>query len=509
MFFRHCIAWVSVMVLVGCPGPAKVGDDAGMLVVDAGPIDDGQLVKGDLVNRFILPDGGVELAPIDLSASTVFAYFEADGGALTVQTAMGSAGGTFAIAVPKQRYILELGNIYISSELRTLHLGENLLGRNGVFVVNPGEGLSVTATNVAPWTSSDELQAVSWGAGLDYFSSAQSNKILKDTLPDAGDTSFAGLTINMDGSRVVEASKGDDFYLTQLSSQPLDGGTWKTVTRAASPKFDLALSTLTSVNFAFDTVPQQPLRLRIDTQSFELRAHEVNPTGVAFETRYLLDAHIGHFGPNTITSGAPDLGIFSVTADAGTIDFELSYGNPYPASYTPFVSVGTAFEALYRAPFADGGISQPRSEVSTISRVVTLSEAQSGPLAMTMSPVRDVRIDGQPIGSNFQTVARAPVISWSAPEVGTVSRVDIQAVQLVPATPTTRRLSGPTMRVIGNVNQVRLPENFLIPGATHYLRITSITQPPEWDQTAPLRDVGPPASTATLMTPAFQVAPLP
>jgi hypothetical protein len=508
MFYRYWILLACGMALFGCPAK-QTATDAGP--ADSGPLDDGTQVRGDLVTRYVLPDGGVILATPDLSTETVFVFVDAADGGLEQRSALGNADGTFSIVVPAQRYTIQLGEIYLNTTTRTVHFGQNAAGRPDVYQAAINEGLSLTMSNVDAWKADDELQLASWGAGLDYFSSIQSSTILPANRPDAGDTSFAALAVNMEGSRVVDSfDAGDDFFITQLGAQPLDGGSWKTVTRVATPPVTLAIGKLTPLELAFSAVPQQPLSLRLDLGSFEASAGEVNPQAKAFESRALVDAHLGAFGLNTLTDGAPDLGILVLPADAGTVAFTLTYGNPYPSTWTPFVTVVTGFEALYRAPIADAGVlASARSEVASLARVMSLSEAQAGPISSLLGPVREVRVDGLSIGADAPTVSRAPLVSWSPPAVGTLTRVDIQAIQLTGAATGTRRAVGPILRVIGAATSVRLPEYFLEPGKTHYLRVTSVTQPSSWDPTTPLKDVGPPASSATMMTPAFLVAPLP
>jgi hypothetical protein len=122
--------------------------------------------------------------------------------------------------------------------------------------------------------------------------------------------------------------------------------------------------------------------------------------------------------------------------------------------------------------------------------------------------VQDVRLDGVGIGPGFPTVEWTPELSWRLPARGNVSRVDIDSVELQGGT-TTRRVQGPSLKVVGDVQRLRLPPGFLTPGANTYLRVTAVMQPVTWDVEAPLRDVGPPAASATAMTRAFTVRPLP
>lgn len=464
-------------------------------------------VVGDVLARHILADGGVLLLPADLSAAWVTLYLDDHDGGFAISTTHGTAEGTFAVdPVPQERFIVAVADALVSTTTRELHLGQNYPGRPGVFGANRGEGLRLSATNLAPWTGDDELQLTSWNAGLDAFSTTQSPRLVRENGPDAGDTSLSSMWLDLEGYPVIEASKGDDLRLLQLSAHAAEGGlTWKSVTRTAALELDLALNELTVVSVALEDVPQRPITARFDATSFEDARAEVHPDAAPLEARWLLDAHLGPFGPNTISTGAPDLAIVAAGPDAGVVSLALTWGNPFPPSFSPFVSVAVRFEAPYRAPQPDGGLSPPRSETAVISRLVPL-EAASELLEAPLTPLRHVRIDGVAIDEGFPMVPGSPVVSWEPPRRGTPTLVDIQAVALDPG-PVTRRTEGPTLRVVGDVGEVRLPPGFLDPGATQYLRLTAITQPPEWNPSTPLRDVGPPAATATTMTRAFIAAP--
>jgi hypothetical protein len=497
---RLLLGLLPTLTLLGCPGPSK--SDAG--IFDAGP----DALTVELAGRFVQSDGAVLVAPADLRSRTMTLFFEGDGG-FDVVSVLGNADGTFVVPDVHGRYLAQLGDLFISATSKHLSLAENIAGRAEVFVANPNEGLQLTASNLAPWTADDELQLASWGAGLTYFSTAQRHGVIKQNAPDAGDTSLTATLIDLEGEHVIEASKGDDLRVLQLSAFTLDGGgRWKSATRAAQLSVDLRLNAPTPVATTFDALRQQPISVRYDATSFEAAAAAVHPEAVPFETRWLLDAHLGQFGPDTITSGAPDLAVVQLPPDAGQVDLALTYGNPFPQAWTPFVTVGVAFDVPFQAPLPDGGLSPARSEVGSLTAVVSLAQSQGGPVDAPLWPVADVRLDGVLIGAGFPSVQWTPELSWQAPARGTISRVDVDSVELQ-AGSTTRRVQGPSLKVVGDVHRLRLPPGFLTPGATTYLRVTAVMQPATWNVEAPLRDVGPPAASATTLTQAFTVRPLP
>jgi hypothetical protein len=496
-------AWLSVSLLVLCACPATT------TVTDSGvPFDAGvDFIKGKYVTRFVQNDGRVISVAGDLSQATVTVWLETDAGTFDQRSVLGDVNGNFVVAdVPHSQFVFELGSIFIATDSRVVNLGDNVAGRPDVTVLNPNEGITLTAGNLAPWSANDELQLASWGAGIGYFSSAISNSIFRAHAPDAGDTALSALWLDMEGWDVIEGSKGDDLRIFQLSGQALDGGgIWKSATRSVSVTTDLKLNLPTPVATTFVTLDQQAVQVSLDTASFEASRADVSPGAVMYESRWLLDAQLGGPGPNALTE-SPDLAILVLPPDAGVVDMTMSYGNPFPAEWQPFVTVGSAFEVLYTVPATDGGTSTARSEVGAISRSLPLSDAQNGPIGPAITPVRNVKLDGVAISQAIPTVGASPVITWDAPAVGTVTRVDVECIVLRPGTPTTRLHQG-TLHAVGT-NRVRFPTGFLQPGETQYLRITAVTQPDGWDPTMPLREVGPPAASAATMTPMFQVSPL-
>ncbi len=494
--------WLTcALALCACPATTTTPDAT--VPFDAGT----QFIKGKYVTRFVQNDGRVISIAGDLSAATVTVWLETDAGTFEQRSVLGDVNGNYVVPdVPQGPYVFQLGSIFIATDSRVVNLGDNVPGRPDVVVLNPNEGISLTAGNLAPWSKNDELQLASWGAGIGYFSSALNSAILRTHVPDAGDTSLSDLWIDMEGWDAIEGTKGDDLRIFQLSGQVLDGGAvWKSATRSATVTTDLKLNLPTPVSTTFTTLDQQAVEVAFDTTSFEAARADVSPNAVTFENRWLLDAQLGGPGPNALT-GSPDLAILELPADAGVIDLTLSYGNPFPAEWQPFVTVGTAFEVLYTAPATDGGTSTARSEVGAISRAIPLADAQNGPIGPAITPVRNVMMDGVPISQGLPTVAAAPVITWDAPALGTPTRVDIECIVLTPGVPTGRLHQG-TLHAVGT-NRLRFPTGFLQPGAVQYLRITALSQPDGWDPTAPLRDVGPPSASAATMTPMFMVTPL-
>lgn len=468
---------------------------------------DGGELRGDFIERFLLRDGTVMVAPQRLTARTITAFVEKADGTFDAFAGAGLDDGTFVVpGVPQGPYTIQVGAVLVHSDTRVIHLGSNSLGRPDVFQAAPGEGLELSVANLAPWTGDDELQFTSWNAGIGYYSTATRSPGFDRNGPDAGDAALDRAFVDFKGEAVVQQDKGDDLYITQLSGRTLDGGTRvRVATRALPVDTTLRVGIPTPVGGTFTTLPLTGSTFDFRAAQFVAPAAQVHPGAEAYVARLLVSAHPGPFGRTTHTGGTPDLAIVELLPDAGDTQVAVSYGNPYPAPWTPFVSCGALFDVLYRAPLPDGGLASPRSEVGFVSMAVTGAAAAAGPLEPLVTPPRALTLDGLDATATQPDVALTPVVAWTAPEKGAVTRTEIDVVQLnVNALGlTTRRIAG-TLRVIGPQTSVRLPPGLLNPNNTYFLRVTALTLPPEYQRDWPLLDVGPPAGASSALTAAFQ-----
>jgi hypothetical protein len=153
----------------------------------------------------------------------------------------------------------------------------------------------------------------------------------------------------------------------------------------------------------------------------------------------------------------------------------------------------------------DGGRSFARSELGYVSVALTAEAAAAAPIAPLVTPPRDLTLDGRTASRGaLADVPVTPVVAWTKPAVGTVKRVEIEAVRLEPTQQgVTKRTAVGSLRVMGDVTRVRLPPGFLNPGETYYLRVTALSLPEEYDPAWPLLDVGPPAGAASASTSPF------
>lgn len=480
-----------------------------MMTEDSGPPPgpDGNDVQGDFVDRYLLNDGGLVLVPQQLAGRTVsFIVDEGDGG-FDIYGGVGANDGTFYVVglPPGTRYTVEIGSVRVNTDARVLHLGSNTLGRPDVFQADRNEGLSLYTSGLAPWGEDDEVQVHSWNAGIGYYSTFTQSPPFAENAPDAGDTVLDGGVLDFEGEAVPEAARGDDLTLVQLAGRRSDAGVLvKTAVRALSQPTTLAIGMPTPFAGTFTALPLVDGAFTLRAPDFTGHGALVGPGATPFLARLLVDAHPGSFGRTAHSGGTPDLAIVELPADAGDTALSFQYGNPFPAPWTTFVAAGALYDVQYALPQADGGTTFPRSELGFVSVALLPDAAAAGPIAPLVTPPREVRLDGQLASAALADVSPTPEVSWTAPAMGTVKRVEIEATRLeATMVGGTRRVGVGTLRVMGNVTKVRLPPGFLNPGNTYYLRVTALSLPDSYDPTWPLLDVGPPAGAASASTAAF------
>ncbi|MEW5737588.1 MAG: hypothetical protein AB1938_01615 [Myxococcota bacterium] len=504
VFLWWC-ALASVAAGCSCSSP--------MMMEDSGPppMPDANDVRGDFVDRYLVNDGGLVLVPQQLTGRTLSFFVEEDDGGFDIYGGVGADDGTFyVIGLPEgTRYTLQLGNVRVNTDARVLHLGSNSLGRPDTFQADRNEGLALYASNLSPWTEEDEVQVHSWNAGIGYYSTSTQSPPFAAGAPDAGDTTLDGGVLDFEGEGVPEAARGDDLMLLQLHGERSDAGVLvKTAVRALPASTTLMIGTPTPLAGDFVTLPLKDGRFTLNAPEFTRHGALVGPGAQPFVARFLVDAHPGAFGRTTHTGGTPDLAVVELPPDAGLTPLSFQYGNPFPSTWTPFVSAGALYDLQYTVALPDGGTSFARSELGFVSVALLEDAAAAGPVAPLVTPPRDVKLNGELAAVPLTGVSTTPEVSWTAPATGTVKRVEIDVVKLeATMIGGTRRVAAGTLRVVGAVDHVRLPPGMLNPGGTYYLRVTALSLPDTYDPTWPLLDVGPPAGAASASTAAFTTRP--
>jgi hypothetical protein len=298
--------------------------------------------------------------------------------------------------------------------------------RSDGVLANSSTDLTFDLTNLDAWQSTDVFEVV-----------CPNNSAFVEYNGSLGETTFTGtFPYSQFGlqENLSDASKGDQYFILQLSTQTLGGFPFAAAARAFfPPKFTQAQGSNTLIGGALATVAQnQQFEANINGADLSAQAIAANPGAKLIGTGLVLDAYPGSVANGERTS-TPDLVAYNLSyfaagplltsnMDLGTI----SYGNPFPASFPLFVLYAWNAQTNYTAPGATS--SMP---------LLTFEDGYNTALPTATSPVKPLvgvvtrpSINGHSLFANQIGVGVTPTLKWSAPAVGTATFYDVEIIQL-------------------------------------------------------------------------------
>lgn len=440
-------------------------------------------VSGMRNSHRVRPDGSILTVPVDLSGVILGAWVPApDGLSYTWRQGAGDSSGTFVIPnVDRTPYLLQFGSSYLWTSSRTLDLSRADLGRPDAVIAPETAQLQMQIAGLNPWQSGDDFQLHSASAGLGYFSATSCSTPAFPELAD-GDTAFTGTidylySLQNCGTPAVriDPARGDVLYATQLVSRvdAATGMSFQELQRSfqtnslAGPNPDtLVLS---------GTLAPLPLVSQVmdyRAASFEALALAAHPTATSGTTTLNLGILPGYdtFGSYV---GWPDLVLMTSPAGLGDIAPVFTYGNPYPANWSQFITGQTTARVRYSVPLDGGGTSTPR-----IFSVYTYAQqpAGSGPITPLVGPPRELRLNGALAWDVLTGVGETPLLSWTAPSLGTPTSYSVRVYELsATSTGSTTRLQ--VTNLTTTQTQLRLPPGVLAFGKHYYIQMQAVFQP--------------------------------
>ncbi|MGA2963189.1 MAG: hypothetical protein ABSD96_16035, partial [Candidatus Korobacteraceae bacterium] len=353
-----------------------------------------------------ITDAGTQTVPDDTTKFTIAALVPNGSGGYTTIAGTGSPDGSFSIPnVPGGNYLLQSGCCtFISTASSTPDTGYAQLGRANRQSPTLPTQISLSVSNASPLQSNDDFNLyVSNSAGDGFWYGSSWNGI---TL---GSTSFSPMLPW--NSYLTDASQGDTAYITQLVSQQVSGYPFATIEKAAGPfTFTQADGSTTPLAAAMNNVSQTAsVHLAYEGSAFNALLSGVNPQSTPYGTSLYLSANpvnlnLGYIG------NVPDLvahlstnGIINTDVDFGNI----TYGNPFPASWQPFVRAYHYTQMTYPV------LGATPSEFTAQGLIhVTLPASQSAAIAPLVGPVTNPTINGQIFFEDQASVGTTPTLSW-------------------------------------------------------------------------------------------------
>lgn len=457
----------------GSGGAGGTGGNGG-----AGGAGGSSAVGGHIIDRYV---SGAQEVPVPFTTATIAALVpQADGTFATFPGTIASDGTYTIPGVPAGTYYLMLKRDpnarpdYIVTSSPTLDLDRWRLGRTDATsaTISP-TNMVLNLVNLNPWGEYDSLELFAEGSSTwgQIESALSDGTIMQGDLSIAMTIDFS--TLNVPG--LVNGSKGDTAFLSQLTTRSGGGGPYYSIGKVFKPApFTMTDGGSVTLSGSFTDVPQKQLALIWPRSAFQAQALAANPK--VQTTSHTLSIYAEGGGPMRNTASASPSILSLTTADATDVTQDLAYGNPFPAAWTPVLTVGSSYYFSVQPP----GFPNPRSLSGSALVSTALADAPTHTTAPVLGPPQDVKINGTPAATDILgAVGASPVVSWSAPALGTASGYFITLRKMEPQS------AARTVALIHTAEtSVQIPPGLLEAGSYYYMRIASETGT---DETKPFK----------------------
>lgn len=378
-------------------------------------------------------DGGV--AEPDHPGAAIYAL-QLDAGTFGVVNQFTTSTAAVFPGIPNQPWHFAYGDITFLTltSARTLDVGSVQAGRFDQAVPTnlPSETtMTYALTALDAWTvidggPSDTLQSVSVGAG--NFVNGVENALDNDAGIFPGAITFAGkesiggpktFADQLGDYYLVDATKGDQYYLTQLHDKTSATGAhpYRAVTKAySSTTLHMTDGSDSSIAGAMLAVtPVAVPDLKFNNSAFLAQKAAINPAATSAGQTVTLFAEkdfatYGHYmTPPSLLTASLD-GSATGDVDLGAV----LYGNPFPASWQTGVQIESTFKLAYHLP----GETKPAIFSSVSRSILPLESVDLSSIGPSLQPVTNLQIAGKDGFTDQVNVGASPTISWTAPAGG-------------------------------------------------------------------------------------------
>ncbi len=411
--------------------------------------------------------GGTVSQPQDLTKVYIAAKVPGGPGSWTTIEANTKSDGTFEIAgVPTGKYWLLTPQGAYWTNATSLDLGSDVLGRPGSSVPQRATYLDIQLNGLKPWTDGDAIQILNPNLGQTFRYDWPDFSV-----PDVGETSTE--TVKAWTGPLSIASQGDAWYASQLLNTTVGGVSFRTLGRA-TPALGVTQQDggTTQLDGSLSNAPTSTVHLKVLGSQFAGIASVVNPGAQLHVTK--LGVYIQPFTSSKGEIGnAPTLVERAdqnpITTD---VDFgDISYGNPFPSQWTPFVSLSYEFLVDYQAAGASSGVTVPAEISSSSTQLPTLSS----PLLLPISPVRNAKLNGNSVSQPQSGIGLTPTLTWDAPATGTVSGYRVTVYQLSKSGNSSAYRN--VIDLYTNENTLAVPDGILVSGQQYFFAVRAFSVP--------------------------------
>lgn len=473
-----------VAAVAACDGGTNnqvidAGADA-PVAVDA-PVDALTGVEGTWLDTYITTSGSMAVSVCGSAPSAM--VVDATTAAVTTYGGACNPDGSFRIDAPGALgtyYLRVQGALYETTKRAGLDLSTDHLGRDDVAGIT-GVHISLDMTGLASWQAGDVLMAFAPNVGYYQNLAFTAGGPTNDSTTLAGTSPWFGYKI--------DATRSDTLQLVQLGVHTSSGGySYLSLDRAYEvPSLTMANNTMQDVAGAFETPQAATVTLDINVASFNQFATVANPNVSA---RTIAGSAYAAASPEVIPSPA----LISFARDSSTIagmDLgTVAYGDPFPADWNRYVKIQEAFSVPYTWNNVTSSLN------AQMTRTMTKTDAEATIVDAKLGPPVAPKFDGQD-AFTATNISPVPVVSWSAPTLGTPTDYEILVYEVQIVGTTLKFVS--TLRLATKKTSVRIPAGYLL-GQRQYVFVIRARRREGSDlYTTPLR-YGASTSTAETLT---------
>lgn len=373
-------------------------------------------IRGTAVDTNVTASGNVT-SPEDLTTAYIGAMVP-NGSSWTTIQGTGNSDGTFQISgIPAGSYWLAVASGGYWTSASDLDLGQDFLGRKDGVLPSSATTLALNLEGMGAWAAGDELDIVNPNLSQDFDWS--------DNI-DTNDTSVSALW-SWNGP-LSDTSHGDAWYATQMITKTVGTTPWRYASKA-TPAVSITQTdgSATELDAALVTATPATFHLKALGSQFAALAPAINSNATVHST--IVGVYSQPFSATKGNIGDAETlierdGQEPIITD---VDFgDLTYGNPFPATWTPFL--GLSYEFL--VPMTATGASTPIAVPAEIYLNTTQLPTITAPLAPVITPALNIKIGGTALTQKTNTTTLSPVLSWDPPATGTPTGYRVTVYQL-------------------------------------------------------------------------------
>ncbi len=447
------------------------------------------VIRGTAIDTYLTATGNVT-QPEDLSNAYIGVSFQSGSTWTTVQ-GIGLSDGTFTITgVPSGNYWLAIASGGYWTSASDLDLGQDFLGRPDGVAAATGTSLGLSFAGLTPFAADDELDITNPNLGQDFDWSDNLN---------IGDTTFASIW-DWTGPLSVSA-KGDSWFVFQTHATTAGPAIWRSVTMTSSAlPLDQANSEETDLSGRLSNATPMTVHMAISGSQFAAAAGNTGTGGSIHSTTIGVysqpfSATKGGVGENEALLETKDQTPVASDTDYG----DIAIGNPYPASFIPYVAASYEINV----PFTAVGATTPVEVPAELYVNSTQMPSKNSPLAPQITPVQNMKLNGALFVQRATAPTLTPTLSWDPPSTGTPTgyRISVYALTLTGTSSSFQ----PVVDLFTKDHTLMIPGGVLTAGNEYFFQVRAFLTPSVDFTTAPYHSAFP-WSHADMLSPVVSTA---